>query len=161
MQVLYLTILVTNQGVAQGENGTATKDGFEWVMGVNHLSHFLLTSLLFQRIKETSSVESVPCRIVNVSSKAHLFNSKYDWDAIKMGSGGGYGLSKLAQIHFTRQLAIQIEKAGLKDKIHVYALHPGVVSTNIWKAVPWILSPLAWVAKKFMISEEEGASTTL
>ena len=42
-----------------------TDDGFEMVMGTNHLGHFLLTNLLLPQLKHDE-----PARIVNVSSVA-------------------------------------------------------------------------------------------
>ncbi|CAG8744895.1 6430_t:CDS:2, partial [Cetraspora pellucida] len=46
-----------------------TKDNFEQQFQVNHLSHFLLTSLLISTIRDTATPES-PCKIIHTSSNA-------------------------------------------------------------------------------------------
>src|SRR3954463_3986345 len=57
-----LDVLVNNAGVVTVKRQT-TADGFEAMMGVNHLGHFLLTQLLLEAI-----VRAPQGRIVNVSS---------------------------------------------------------------------------------------------
>jgi hypothetical protein len=42
--------------------------------------------------------------------------------------------------------------------VTTYAVHPGVVATDIWRAMPALLRPLIKLA---MLSTEEGAATTL
>jgi hypothetical protein len=42
--------------------------------------------------------------------------------------------------------------------VTTYALHPGVIASDIWRRVPW---PLRSLAKLFMKPVEEGAATTL
>src|SRR3954451_1530038 len=59
-----LHALVNNAGLA-GQRGI-TDSGFELASGTNHVGHFLLTSLLLGKLKE-----SAPSRIVNVSSVNH------------------------------------------------------------------------------------------
>jgi NAD(P)-dependent dehydrogenase (short-subunit alcohol dehydrogenase family) len=144
--------LINNAGLA-GSRGL-TKDGFELTFGTNHLGHFLLTTLLLDKLKS-----SAPARIVNVASEAHYGAKKIDWDAQrkKTRSISGldeYGVSKLANVLFTKELARRLEGTG----VTTYALHPGVVATDVWRRIP---PPFRWVAKMFMISANEGAKTTL
>ena len=144
--------LVNNAGLA-GQRGL-TKDGFELGFGTNHLGPFLFTLLLLDRLKQ-----SAPSRIVNVASRAHYKARAIDWDALRRptastGGLGEYSVSKLANVLFTKELARRLDGTG----VTAYALHPGVVATDIWRELPWGLRHLA---KLFMISPEEGARTTL
>ena len=61
-------ILVNNAGVMACPKGS-TLDGFEYQLGVNHLGHFLLTTLLLDLLKE-----SQPSRIVVVTGKEIFWN---------------------------------------------------------------------------------------
>lgn len=144
-------VLINNAGVA-GKRGL-TKDGFELAFGTNHLGHFLLTVMLAPRLRAAKSA-----RVVTVSSKAHVgAKTGIDYALVRKSTQavGGlpeYGVSKLANIYFTKELARRL------DGVHAYALHPGVVASDIWRQVPWGLS---WLMKLFMISNDEGAKTTL
>jgi NAD(P)-dependent dehydrogenase (short-subunit alcohol dehydrogenase family) len=144
--------LVNNAGLA-GQRGL-TRDGFELTFGTNHLGPFLFTLLLVERLKG-----SAPARIVNVASRAHHNARSIDWDALRRpGTStaglGEYAVSKLANVLFTKELARRLAGTG----VTVYALHPGVVATEIWRELPWGARHLA---KLFMISPERGARTTI
>ena len=144
--------LINNAGLA-GSRGT-TKDGFELTFGTNHLGHYLFTRLLLDRIKESG-----PARIVNVASASHYQAKGINWDALraKTKSPTGlpeYAVSKLANVLFTKELARRLEGS----KVTTYALHPGVVATDVWRRVP---RPVRWVMKKFMVTPEEGAQTSI
>jgi len=146
--------LVNNAGVAGAKAGELTRDGFEVTFGVNHLGHFLLTRLLEHRLRE-----SAPARIVNVSSRAHRHPTGIDFDDLRRPTRTRtglheYGVSKLCNVLFTRELARRWQGSGVTS----YALHPGVVDTAIWRRVP---QPLRWLITRFMISAEEGARTTI
>jgi NAD(P)-dependent dehydrogenase (short-subunit alcohol dehydrogenase family) len=149
---LPLHLLINNAGLA-GTRGM-TKSGFELAFGTNHMGHFLLTQLLLERMKN-----STPARIVTVASRAHYNAHAIDWEAVRQPTRtrtglAEYSVSKLANVLFSTELARRLAGSG----ITTYSLHPGVVASDVWRAVPWPLRPLI---KLRMISTEEGAATTL
>ncbi len=147
-----LHLLVNNAGLA-GHKGL-TKQGFELTFGVNHLGHFLFTRILLDRLKE-----SAPARIVNVASQAHYKTSSFDLDAVQQKTRTPTGfpeycVSKLANVFYSATLAQRLEDTG----VTVYSLHPGVVASDVWRRVP---GPFRWLMKRFMLTVEDGAKTTL
>lgn len=147
-----LHILINNAGLA-GQRGQ-TKSGFELAFGTNHLGHFLLTDLLLERLRE-----SAPARVVTVSSMSHYDADGIDFDAVcrptkSMTGLPEYSVSKLANLLFTEELARRLEGTG----VTTYALHPGVIASDVWRGVPW---PFRSVMKLFMKSVQDGAKTTL
>ncbi|MBX3027000.1 SDR family oxidoreductase [bacterium] len=148
-----LHVLINNAGLA-GQRGL-TEDGFELQFGVNHLGPFLFTALLLDRLRA-----SAPARVVTVASKAHVDAKQgIDFAAARRATSSltglpEYAVSKLANVLFSSELARRLEGTG----VTTYALHPGVVATDVWRRIP---APVAWVMKRFMISSEEGAATTL
>jgi retinol dehydrogenase-12 len=150
--------LINNAGLA-GHRGL-TKDGFELAFGTNHLGHFLLTMLLLP-----SLLRARGARIVNVSSQAHYEAPGIDFDAVRRPTRtitglAEYGVSKLANVLFTSELARRLGGGGDggENTVHSYALHPGVVASDAWRRVPWPIRPLM---KRRMLSNEDGAKTTL
>jgi len=147
-----LHILVNNAGLA-GQRGT-TKDGFETTFGVNTLGPYLFTRLLLDRLKA-----SAPARIVNVASEAHYQPKKIDWDALRAPTKSvtglaEYGVSKLGNVLFTRELARRLDGTG----VTTYSLHPGVIGSDIWRRIPWPIRP---IVLRFMKTPEQGAWTSL
>ena len=147
-----LHLLINNAGLA-GARGL-TKSGFELAFGTNHLGHFLLTQMLLDRIKSSG-----PARIVTVASRAHTRVSGIDWEAVRkptktMAGLPEYGVSKLANVLFSAELSRRLAGSG----VTTYSLHPGVVASDVWRAVPW---PFRSLMKLGMISVEVGAATTL
>jgi len=144
--------LINNAGVA-GARGR-TRNGFELAFGVNHLGHFLFTRLLEARLRE-----SAPARVVNVSSEAHRRISGIDFPALREPTRTRtglyeYGVSKLCNILFTSEIARRWAGSG----ITAYALHPGVIATDIWRSVP---QPLRWLLTRWMKTPEAGAATSI
>jgi retinol dehydrogenase-12 len=148
-----LHVLVNNAGVG-GQRGL-TQDGFELHFGVNHLGHFALTSLLLERLKASGP----GARIVNVSSEAHYGARGIDFDALRRRTRSftgmrEYAVSKLCNVLFTQELARRLNGAGVTS----YALHPGVVASDIWRRVPW---PARAVITRRMLTVEQGAVTSV
>jgi retinol dehydrogenase 12 len=147
-----LHVLVNNAGIA-GAHGL-TKQGFEVTFGVNHLGHFLLTRLLLDRL-----VSGAPARVVTVASDAHYSARGIDWDALRRPARNitgmrEYAVSKLCNVLFAQELARRTAGTG----VTAYALHPGVVASDIWRRVPWPVRPLV---TRNMLSVDEGAATSL
>jgi NAD(P)-dependent dehydrogenase (short-subunit alcohol dehydrogenase family) len=124
-----LDVLVNNAGGILTHRET-TAQGFEMTFGVNHLGHFLLTSLLLDQLKE-----SAPSRVINVASIGHRFAvgglSFSDLQAERRyWSMDAYAKSKLANILFTRELARRLEGTAVTAN----CLHPGAVRTGFGSA---------------------------
>src|SRR5215467_7444325 len=147
-----LHVLINNAGVG-GARGL-TEDGFELTFGINHLGHFALTTALLDCL-----AASAPARVVTVSSDAHYQAPGIDFEAVRRPTASRTGLreyavSKLGNVLFSQELARRAEGRG----ITAYALHPGVVASDIWRRVPWPIRPLM---KLRMLSTEQGAATSL
>jgi NAD(P)-dependent dehydrogenase (short-subunit alcohol dehydrogenase family) len=144
--------LVNNAGLG-GQRGS-TKDGFEIQFGTNHLGHYLFTRLLLDRIKQTAGA-----RIVNVASASHYQAKGIDFEAVRKPTKSisgmhEYEVSKLSNVLFTKELARRLEGSG----VTTYAVHPGVVATDVWRRMP---QPVRWVVKKFMLTPEQGAQSSI
>ncbi|MCS6809174.1 MAG: SDR family oxidoreductase [Bacteroidota bacterium] len=146
-----LHILINNAGLIETKR-KLSRDGIEMTFAVNHLAPFLLTKLLLDTIQR-----STPARIINVSSEAH-HSTTINFDDIEgkkhYNGWRAYAQSKLANILFTRHLAIMLQGTG----ISVNCLHPGVVATDLFDVIP---APFNFLIKLFMISPAKGAETTI
>jgi retinol dehydrogenase 12 len=145
-----LHVLVNNAGVA-GRRGL-TRDGFELMFGVNHVGHFALTTALLDRL-----AASAPARVVTVSSDAHYSAPGIDFGAVRQRTRHltgmpEYAVSKLANVLFSQELACRAAGRG----VTTYALHPGVVASDIWRRIPWPARPLI---TRRMLTTEQGART--
>lgn len=148
-----IDVLVNNAGLAKVRRETSA-DGFEMTFAVNHLGPFLLTERLLPAVKAARG------RIINVASGAHKAGRMH-WDDLQLEKGyfvlKAYAQSKLANILFTRALAKRCAGSG----VHVNCLHPGGVATNIWPDGNWLQRGFSYLLKKFLITPEQGARTTI
>lgn len=116
-------VLINNAG-ALSQHHTDTVDGFEMTIGTNLLGPFLLTNLLFDRIRST---------IVNVGSDAHrsatlrlddMHLRNTSWNVM-----GAYARSKLAVMLWGLELDRRLRAAG--SPVVAQLVHPGWVASNL------------------------------
>lgn len=156
-----LDVLLNNAGAIYEER-KLTVDGYEMTMALNHLSYFLLTNLLLERLKKTAQTYG-EARVINVSSGAHAVARKgiafEDIHATKAYSAmGRYGESKLMNVLFTYEMARRFEGTG----ICVNALHPGFVDTGFGHNVRSFFVPVLKLAQKlFARKGNKGAETSI
>ena len=150
-----LDILVNNAGVFLSRRVT-TVDKIEYTFAVNHLAPFLLTNLLFERIKASS-----PSRIITTSSVAHR-GAYINFDNLQFERGRyngveAYRQSKLANILFTKELARRSRGSGVTSN----CFHPGGVRTNLVQSNPWYYRLIWAIINPFLVSPKKGADTAI
>jgi NAD(P)-dependent dehydrogenase (short-subunit alcohol dehydrogenase family) len=149
-----LDYLLNNAGI-MAQPLTKSKDGFDIQFQTNHLAHFLLTQLLWDKMLKTDGQS----RVINHSSGAHAMGGpvfdknkmedpSYNWGILGINvllwnvfvpimglkpqdNWKRYGVSKLCNVLFTKHLQAKIEEKGLSDKIIAVACHPGYANTNL------------------------------
>jgi retinol dehydrogenase 12 len=157
-----LHLLVNNAGVVMTER-TLTADGYETTLAVNHLAPFLLTHLLRERLLAGGAA-----RVVNVASDAHRFvKAGFDFEDPMSERNFGfptfvtglrvYGMSKLANILFTLELARRLEGTAVTAN----AVHPGAVSTRLGTNTGRFGRLVTTLTRAFFESPEQGAATSL
>jgi NAD(P)-dependent dehydrogenase (short-subunit alcohol dehydrogenase family) len=156
-----LHLLIDNAGVMATPLGR-TADGFETQMGINHLGHFLLTTLLLERLRA-----SAPARVVVLASAAHrrgsregvlaTLDSDPHYDRRKYQPFVAYGDSKLANIVFARALARRLAGSG----VTAVSVHPGVIPTQLSKHLGIGGAIYRAVGPLFQKSVAQGAATTI
>ncbi|PKI54006.1 short-chain dehydrogenase TIC 32, chloroplastic-like isoform X3 [Punica granatum] len=129
---LPLNLLVNNAGIF-GTPFMLSQEGIELHIATNHSGHFLLTNLLLETMKRTSSRSNKEGRIVNLTSEAHrlVYHDGIRFDKINDESGYNfvlaYGQSKLANILHAKGLARLLKGAATTCYV---ALHPRVAGVS-------------------------------
>ena len=148
-----LHVLINNAGAVFFSHRT-TADGYEMTLALNHLSPFLLTNLLLDRLNA-----SIPARVVTVSSMAH-WAAHVNPDQLNghrfYRGWRAYSQSKLMNILFTRELARRVGSG-----VTANCVHPGFVASNFGKSNGGIFRPLWKLIEWAAISPEKGAQTSI
>lgn len=149
-----LDILVNNAGAVFGKR-TESMDGLEMTFQVNYLSHFLLTNLLLDMLKEHA-----PSRVVNVSAAQHE-RGRIDFEDLQMArkytAQKAYASSKLAQVLFTYEMARRLDGTEVTSN----ASNPGIAKTHLGYDAGLLTSLSKRMTDLFGKSAEKGAETTI
>lgn len=155
-----IDLLVNNAGIMFVPYAKS-EDGIESHFAVNYLGHCLLTHLLLPRMIDTAREKGSNCRIVNVSSCAHLAGS-INFKDLSMSThyipSASYAQSKLAQVIFTKSLDSKLRKHNIPVQVH--AVHPGLVNTDLFNGT--LLKTIApWIPSLLFKTPKRGAETTV
>lgn len=148
-----IDVLVNNAGGAQGER-KITKDGFERTFQINHLSSFLLTKLLIEKLCESNATviqtSSIAANLFGKDFNINDLNNENDYNSLK-----AYGNSKLENILFTTELNNRYKDKG----INAVAFEPGIVRSNFGAESLKIINFFYHSAFKYLftISPEKSA----
>jgi NAD(P)-dependent dehydrogenase (short-subunit alcohol dehydrogenase family) len=145
-----LDILINNAGAIYSKR-LVSPDGLEMTFALNHMSYFLLTSLLIDRLKDGKS-----SRIIVVSSAAHE-QAKIDFEDLQLEYNYNrvmaYARTKLENLLFTYELARRLDGT----LITVNAIHPGVVATSFGSNNSWIKTKLRNLLMPKILSPDNTA----
>jgi NAD(P)-dependent dehydrogenase (short-subunit alcohol dehydrogenase family) len=114
-----IDILINNAGALFGTR-RLTEDGLEYTFAVNHMSYFVVTKGLRDRL-----LASGGARIINTASAAHQ-RATLDFDDLQSAKNframRAYGRSKLCNILFTRQLARSLQGTNITANCYTLVL---------------------------------------
>ena len=147
-----IDVLMNNAGAVFSDR-RVTAEGLERTFALNHMSYFLLTARLLDRLKAAPAA-----RIVSTASLAHR-GATLDFDDLQgekhFNGLRAYQRSKLANILFTRELARRLVGTGVTAN----CLHPGVVASRFADEAGGWAAPIFSLVKWFAISPDRGADT--
>ena len=151
-----IDVLINNVGAIFTKR-TLSSEGIEMTFALNHLSYFLFTNLLLNKIKNSDIG-----RIINVSSIAHL-GAKLNIEDIECKKNynlgwKAYSNSKLLNILFTYYLSQSLSKSH----VTVNSLHPGFINSNFGSNNSGFFVNLFNLYKNYAGSSlDEGAKTSV
>lgn len=184
-----IDVLINNAGMMMSAEGKSA-DGLEMQFASNHIGHFLFTNLIMPKlVKAAEKSPRGAVRIVNLASAGHMYGpirfsdpnftkpqeelpeeekgnlemiERYGRDASGIYNPAvAYGQSKTANVLFSLGLNARLyEKYGIQS----FALHPGGISTELWRHDADRGSSTAEIARNAGVhwkNLEEGCSTTL
>ena len=149
-----IDVLMNNAG-AMFDRRHETEDALERTFALNHMSYFVITQILRQRLLATAG-----SRIVSTASDAHR-SATVDFNDLQLVTGyssfKAYCKSKLYNILFTRELARRLKGTGTIAN----SLHPGFVATRFGDEGKGVTASAFRLAKHLALTPEKGAQTMI
>jgi len=163
-----IDVLINNAGLIC-KKLEYTVDGFERTFQINHLGHFLLTSLLLKKLKASDAA-----RIINVSSLAHYNSPQITSEFLQLAAKKPkdeqeienlekkfkpwvvYSASKLMNILFTKKLDSLLKDTNITSN----CLSPGIVATGFSRGLSTGIF-FNGMAKVMFANSMQGAYTTI
>ncbi|NUP10866.1 MAG: SDR family NAD(P)-dependent oxidoreductase [Polyangiaceae bacterium] len=138
-------VLVNNAAIAF-EPMRLTAEGVHAQFGINHLGHFALTALLFERLSARGEG-----RVVHVTSTLAK-KGTIDFDGLD-GTGGfssmrAYTESKIANILFGAELARRLRASD--SNVRSVLVHPGVPATAMQQKAKGVIGVVARIVSALM-----------
>lgn len=134
-----------------------TEEGFERMVGVCHIGHFLLARWLMPRLLAAAAP-----RVVMVASESHQSPPKLDFSRLPMTRENfrgmiAYGQAKLCNVLMAKALHSRYASRGLV----ACALHPGsMVTSNIGRN-SFVIGALIKLVSPFTKNPAQGAATSV
>jgi NAD(P)-dependent dehydrogenase (short-subunit alcohol dehydrogenase family) len=156
-----IDVLMNNAGL-MGPDFALSNQGIEQQIATNHLGHFLLTKLLWERLEQASSP-----RVISLSSVVHRRGNLRDLSLEKLRGANQKGYdrwqryadSKLACLLFAKELDTRAKQLG--SRVLSIAAHPGWAITGLQENFPHVLDRLAQTAAQGAQSQIYAASAEL
>jgi NAD(P)-dependent dehydrogenase (short-subunit alcohol dehydrogenase family) len=143
-----IDVLANNAGAMFSTRRT-TPDGFEQTFALNHLSPFLLTTLLVDRL--AGGLVVTTSRDAHRGGRLDLTDLQVERDRFLAFSV--YGTSKLCNVLFTRELQRR------HPELTAVRFHPGVIRTGFGKNDGLLMRMSLTLLGPFLKSPEAGAQT--
>ncbi|MCH7789504.1 MAG: SDR family NAD(P)-dependent oxidoreductase [Acidobacteria bacterium] len=152
-----INLLVNNAGAIFGLRRAESNDGIEMTMALNHFAYVQLTRRLLDLV-----IAAAPSKIINVASDAYSFaKGRFDfedWQATRRyRPHRQYGMSKLANILFTKELARRVAESN----ISVVAWSPKGLTATRFAYGSNRLAPLAMKLTHPFVTKTQDAVVSL
>jgi len=176
-----LDMLILSAGI-MGCPYNVTQDGIESQFAVNHVAQAFIANEMVEAMrpysKKSSTFQTTKPRIVFVNSFLHRI-SPHDTvplslaqinDPVRYNRAQWYGMSKLANLLFSKALSRRLQKDSRYSHILVNSMHPGGMYTNlpqrvVGNGIARIFQPILnlayWAAKPVLWSADRAALTPL